>query len=212
MPFDAVADLEGVGLALLGWCRHLGAQIADKIGGRGGIVRIDPDQYAVKRRTRVDGRKRSLAVRVKARWRVRRDHIVEGAATLRLLVGQCGNNKAYCTDHNCEHRRADRHCPSSHQLVLLVEQDRPQILIEIMAGADPRHNKFIIAPAPPAPGRERLYVWRSTRGVRRITGSASVASWPISNRPSQAAEAASAPAIPPSLARNTNDDRCLHEW
>src|SRR6516164_809722 len=39
MPFDAVADLEGVGLALLGGFRHLGAQIADKIGGRRGIVR-----------------------------------------------------------------------------------------------------------------------------------------------------------------------------
>src|SRR5262244_3700935 len=113
MPFDAVADLEGVGLALLGGFRHLGAQIADKIGGRRGIVRIDPDQHAVKRRTRVDGHKRSLAVRVKARWRVRWDHIVERAATLRPLVGQCGNNKAYCTEHNCEHRRVDRHCPSS---------------------------------------------------------------------------------------------------
>jgi hypothetical protein len=67
-------------------------------------------------------------------------------ATLRLLVGQCGNNKTYCTEHNCEHRRVDRHCPSSHPLVLLVEPDRPQILIEIMAGTDPRHNKFIIAP------------------------------------------------------------------
>jgi len=33
-----------------------------------------------------------------------------------------------------------------------------QILIEIMAGTDPRHNKFIIASAPLAPGRERLYV------------------------------------------------------
>jgi hypothetical protein len=178
MPFDAVADLEGVGLALLGGFRHLGAQIADKIGGRRGIVRIDPDQHAVKRRTRVHGRKRSLAVRVKARWRVRRDHIVERAATLRLLVGQCGNNKAYCTEHNCEHRRVDRHCPSSHQLVLLVEPDRPQILIEIMAGTDPRHNKFIIAPPHLHPeGSASMFRVQNGRGRGSRAGSSARARW-----------------------------------
>ena len=42
--FDAVADLEGVGLAVVGRLRHLGAQIADDIGRRGRIVRVDANQ------------------------------------------------------------------------------------------------------------------------------------------------------------------------
>ena len=44
MEFDAVADLEGVGLAAVGRLRHLGAQIADELApspGSSGSTRIN---------------------------------------------------------------------------------------------------------------------------------------------------------------------------
>ena len=56
MEFDALADLEGVGLAVIGRLRHLGAEIADEVGRSGRILRIDADQHAVEWRCRVDRR------------------------------------------------------------------------------------------------------------------------------------------------------------
>src|SRR3984893_3731583 len=50
--FDAVADLKGIGLAVIGRLRHRGAKVADDIGGRGRVFRVDPDQHAVKGRHR----------------------------------------------------------------------------------------------------------------------------------------------------------------
>ena len=43
VELDAVADLEGVAPAGVGRLRHLGAQVADEIGGRCRVVRVDPD-------------------------------------------------------------------------------------------------------------------------------------------------------------------------
>ena len=50
-----------------------------------GFVGVDPDQDAVERRRRVDRRIGLLALRVKARRRVRRDHVGQGAAIFRRL-------------------------------------------------------------------------------------------------------------------------------
>lgn len=67
MELDTVSDLEGVGLAVAGRLWQLGAEIADKIGCRGRVFRIDPDERAVKGGGRMDGRVGGLAVTVKAR-------------------------------------------------------------------------------------------------------------------------------------------------
>ena len=50
VELHALADLEGVGLAVVGRLRHLGAEIADEVGRRRRIVGIDADQHAVERR------------------------------------------------------------------------------------------------------------------------------------------------------------------
>ena len=83
VELHALADLERVGLAVIGRRRHRGAQIADEVGGRGRIVGIDPDQHAVERCRRMHGREGGLAVTVEARRRVRRDHVRERPAALR---------------------------------------------------------------------------------------------------------------------------------
>ena len=88
VELDALADLEGVGLAVVGRRRHRGAQIADEIGGRGRIVGIDPDQHAVERRRRMHGREGGLAMAVEARRRVGRDHVGQRAAALRRVGGR----------------------------------------------------------------------------------------------------------------------------
>src|SRR3984893_18520580 len=91
MEFDALADLEGVGLATVGRLRHCRAQIADEVGGRGRVVRVDPDQYAVKRRHRVQSRKGALAMTVEARRCVRWDRVGEGPAAFpRLFLRRRG--------------------------------------------------------------------------------------------------------------------------
>src|SRR5215475_3331582 len=73
VELDPLADLERVGLAVVARFRDFGAQIADKIGRRAGILRIDPYQHAVKGRSRMNGGVSCLAMRVEARWRVRRN-------------------------------------------------------------------------------------------------------------------------------------------
>src|ERR1700730_13228772 len=47
VKFDVLSDLESVGLAVIRRPRHLGAEIADEIRGRGGVLWVDPDQHAV---------------------------------------------------------------------------------------------------------------------------------------------------------------------
>ena len=88
MELDVLADLEGVGLAVIGRLRHLGAEIADEIGGRGWVLRVDVDQHAVKRRHRMHRRIVGIAVTVEARRRVRRDHVRERSPVFRLLTGR----------------------------------------------------------------------------------------------------------------------------
>ena len=77
VKLDSVAYLEGVGLAAVGRLRHRGAQIADKIGRRGRVFRVHPDQHAVERSDRMEGRESTFAMRVKARRGIRRDHVSE---------------------------------------------------------------------------------------------------------------------------------------
>jgi len=57
-----------------------------------------------------------------------------------------------------------------------------QILIEIMAGTDPRHNKFIIAPAPTCTPKGAPLCFAFNAWFPADYRSSSVASWPISNR------------------------------
>ena len=62
---------------------HLGAEIADELGRRGRVLRVDPDQHAVERRHRMHRREGRLAVPVEARRRIRRDHVGQRAAAFR---------------------------------------------------------------------------------------------------------------------------------
>ncbi len=86
VKFDVPADLEGVGLAVVGRLRHLGAEIADEMGYVRRVFRVDADQHAVERRDRMHRRIGALAVPVKARRRIRRDHVGEHPAIFRLLI------------------------------------------------------------------------------------------------------------------------------
>src|SRR5271165_5733909 len=74
VELDVIANLEGIGLAIIGRLRHHRAQIAYEIGRRRRIVRIDPDQHAVEWRGGVQHREGALAMPVKAWWRVCRDY------------------------------------------------------------------------------------------------------------------------------------------
>ena len=65
VKLDALSDLEGVGR----------------------VIRVDPDQDAVERRNRMNGRESRLAMRVEAWRRVGRDHIGESAALFRRIAG-----------------------------------------------------------------------------------------------------------------------------
>ena len=87
-----VANLEGVGPAVIGRLRHLGAEIAHEIGRRGRVLRVDPDQDTVIRRRRMHRRVGCLAMAIEARWRVGRDHVGENAARPWLLLAYCRRN------------------------------------------------------------------------------------------------------------------------
>ena len=100
MEFDAVADLEGVGPPGVGRLRHLAAQIADEIGGRCRVVRVDPDQQAVERRGAVRRGVGAFAVSVEARRCVRRDHVGQGPAAFRHLRGRYADR---------QHKRGQQH-------------------------------------------------------------------------------------------------------
>ena len=75
VEFDVSTDLKGVGSAILSWLRHLGAEVADEMGYVRRVVRVDADQNAVERRDRMHRRVSALAVAVKARRRIRGDHV-----------------------------------------------------------------------------------------------------------------------------------------
>src|SRR5262249_28805505 len=92
VELHALPDLEGVGLPAVGRRRHLGAEIANEIGGRRRIVRIDPDEHAVERRNRVHGRIGGLAVTVETRRSVRRDHEGEYPTALRSVGSRRGGH------------------------------------------------------------------------------------------------------------------------
>ena len=84
---DILADRECVGPAAIRRLGNLGADIADEIGRRGRIFRVDPDQHAVEGRHCVNRRKRPLAMAVEARGRIGWDHVSQRAASLRRLGG-----------------------------------------------------------------------------------------------------------------------------
>ena len=71
VKLHALADLERVGEPIVGGLRHLGAQVAPEIRGRGRVARIDADQHAVERRRRVHHGIGGFAVPVEARARRR---------------------------------------------------------------------------------------------------------------------------------------------
>ncbi len=114
MPFDAVADLEGVGLAAIGRGRHLGAEIADEIGRRGRVVRVDPDQDAVVRRRRVHRGVGGLAVAIEAGRRVGGDEVGQGAAAFWRLPGTGRRGKR---QHN---GKAGRKAQHSHRFLPFI--------------------------------------------------------------------------------------------
>src|SRR5437867_583907 len=92
MEFNAFADLESIGFAVVGRLRHRRAQIADEVGGRGWVVWVDPDQHAVEGSRRVQGGKSALPVPVKARRRISGDRVGESAATFAGLLFLRGSN------------------------------------------------------------------------------------------------------------------------
>ena len=93
VEFDVAADLERISLAAVGRLRHRGAEVADKVGCRGRVFGVDPDQYAVKRGDRMQSRKGALAMAVKTGRGVLRDYICKGSAALcrRFFVGGAGS-------------------------------------------------------------------------------------------------------------------------
>ena len=109
--FDAVADLEGPGSAAIGRLRHRRAHVADDVVGLARIVRIGANQRAVERRRRMDRRVGLLAMRVKARRRVGRDHVGQGSTVFRglfVLPGRSGKRRRpehcgqrYCLNVHC---------------------------------------------------------------------------------------------------------------
>ena len=96
MEFDVRAYLESVGPVVVGRLRHLGAQIADDVGRRCRVCRIDPNEDAVVRRHRMHRRVGALAMSIKARRRVRRYQIGQRAAPLRRLLGACRDGRRGC--------------------------------------------------------------------------------------------------------------------
>ena len=97
VPFDAVADREGVGLAAVGGLRHVGAEVADELA-RTRVLRVDPDQEAVERRGRMDRREGAFAMPVEARRRVGRDHVGQRAAAPRGLGSDGRRNAGHHRD------------------------------------------------------------------------------------------------------------------
>ena len=124
--FHPVADVEGVGLAVIGRLRDFGAQIAHEIGRRGRVLRVDPDQHAVERRDRMHCRVGRFAVPVEARRRVGRDQVGQRAAAFRLLVRR-GSGRGSKQQHPAGRRQSRwnriRYLPQQPFRPLFVEPD-----------------------------------------------------------------------------------------
>ena len=103
MEPDAVADFERVGFAAVGRLGHRRAQIADEVGRRRRVIRVDADQHAVKGCRRMHGREGTLAVGIEARWRVGRDEISQDTAVFRRFL--CRRGKRRCAESGAEDRR-----------------------------------------------------------------------------------------------------------
>ena len=135
--FNAVADLKGVGLAVVGRLRHRRAQIADDIRRRGWIVRVDTNQDAVKGCDCMHRRISALAVPVKARRRVGRDHIGQNAAAFRrfLIRRRCRRDRRHAED--CSQRR----CLNATR----ISSRRPRESDGPGASCEPRNPGFPLA-------------------------------------------------------------------
>ena len=111
MEFDIPTDLESVSLAVARRLWDLGAEIADEVRYVRRVVRVHADQNAVEWGDRMHRRIGALAVPVKARRRIRRDHVGEGAAVFRLLVGQSRYGRSCAKQHH--ESRQHRHSRES---------------------------------------------------------------------------------------------------
>ena len=102
MKLDVLTNLECVGRARVGRRRHLGAQIADDVGGRSGILRVDPNQRAVERCGRMNRRVGLLALRVEARRRICRNYVGQSATVFWRLLGRRWRRRGGAhTDSRC---------------------------------------------------------------------------------------------------------------
>ncbi len=115
------ADLEGVGLAVVGRLGHLGAEIADVLGGRRRIVRRDADQHAVVRRRGMHRGEGRLAMAVEARRRVGRNHVDERSAAFGRL-----RPRGKRSDRGCE---AEARSQKSRTQVHLPPPVQPDFLV-----------------------------------------------------------------------------------
>src|SRR5262249_50431939 len=85
-------EFHPLALAVIGRRRHLRAEVADEVGGRGRVVGIDADQHAVERRRCMHRGEGCLTVTVEARRSVGRDHVREYPAALRGLGSRRGGH------------------------------------------------------------------------------------------------------------------------
>src|SRR4029077_13447985 len=119
VKFNPAADFEGVDLAFVLRLRHRSAKIADKVGGRGRVLWIDPDQRAVKWRCRMHGCVSGLTVTIKARWSVGGDHVGKHPALLWRLLGRCcGRPKSSCKTRYRKPHPNLKHASSKRALIL----------------------------------------------------------------------------------------------
>ena len=132
------ADLEGVGLAVVGRLRHLGAEIADELGGRRRIVRRDADQHAVERRRGMHRGEGRLAMAVEARRRVGRNHVDERSAALGRLRPRGNRSDRRCqAEARSQKSRTKVHLPPPVQpdfLVLFVTLTLHRYVIRLQRG------------------------------------------------------------------------------
>ena len=101
VKLHALADLERVGQPIVRGLRHLRAQVALEIRGRGRVARIDTDQHAVERSRRVHHRIGRFAVPIETRACIGRDHVGQDAAALRRL---CRGGRRAESNDGSQHR------------------------------------------------------------------------------------------------------------
>ena len=168
------ADLEGVGLAVVGRLRHLGAEIADVLGGRRRIVRRDADQHAVVWRRGMHRGEGRLAMAVEARRRVGRNHVDERSAAFGRLRPRGNRSDRRCqAEARSQKSRTKVHLPPPVQpdsCLLLVTLTLHRYVIRL-AGARTSRSAHLHASAPLG-GRleyEHERTWRSA--LRQVTSS-----------------------------------------